>query len=318
MDDTLYSYYEIEIADIWEYEREQFLNGLLTREHAQDLMELAQHYIIKNNEPIFGTSMYDKGTMQEQAYYSRKIKEYVSNLGNLDQLYRLNLFFHDNNCFDYDHVIIVKLKDGNFPYFFSLKLRQYNGNLFELSNFLTFQLKKSFKNDEVKYKEFLSLLLLQHADFFDDRIKTLINDFIIKSHKRQKRIKTEKTIDKDKPLEKKETELFQHTTTVWQYALFYVYIISSKEHKRIDQIAKVRKEAFAILAAKHNISANSFKQYFGFYDKVNLRNGKIISPKRTSKTIRDDIQFVMDNMLAKYPKALALAQADLSQINLKT
>ena len=115
----------------------------------------------------------------------------------------------------------------------------------------------------------------------------------------------------------KTQELFKHNPTVWQLALYYVYIISSKEHKRIDQIALKRKDAFVFLAKEHQVSANSFEQYFNVYDRERIRNGEKSSEKRSFKKIRDDIEFVKDMMLSNYPKALALAESDFERISLK-
>jgi hypothetical protein len=318
MDVTNYKCFEIDIADIYAYEKEQFLAGSSSKEHARDLMDLVHHYVIKNTEPNFGISIYDNGGESGKAYYERRVKEYIDNTRDLTNLYELNYFIFNDGCYDYDHEIIVKAIDENFPYFFSLKLKQYKENLFELNGFLTFQLKKSFNNNTTKYKDFLNLQLLQYPALFSDSLKDVINNFKVKNSKTVKPVKAKKHLDKKKPVEKEDKESFKVTPSVWQYALFYVYIISSNEHKGLHQIAEKRKDAFAKLAARHNLSADSFEQKFDFYIKVGDRNGRIKSGKRTCKTIRDDIQFVVDNMLTKYPKALVLAQTDLREISAQT
>ncbi len=314
MENPNYNYYEIDLTDIWGYEREQYLTGLSSEKYARDLLEVIQHNIIKYAKPNFGISLYDKGDADGKAYYARNIRDYNNNIGDLSHLYRLDYFINGDDCYDYDHEIIVNIKDVDFPYFFSLKLRQYTGNLFELNNFLKFQLKRSFKNKIVEYKEFLSLLLLQYSAFFPESIKKLIIDFENLKKEKSKPIKSEKPIDKYKTTEKNIPESKKITPTRWQYALFYVYIISSKEHKKLGEIAKLKKDAFAKIAGEHKLSPKAFEQHFRFYDNENNRNGKTKSEKRTFKTIRDDIQFVFNNMLTNYPKALALAQIDLNQI----
>ena len=317
MGNTLYSYYEIDISDIWQYEREQFLEGLSSRVHAQKLLDLAQHYIIKKSEPLWGISMYDKGTDAEKAYYSRHVNEYSECYGNLEKLYLIDYFFHINGCFDYDHEVIVEYEDEAFPFLFVLKLRQYKENLYELENFLEFQLKESFNYNDDKYKDFLSIVLMDQQGFLNDNIKTLVNQFISKPHEKPKPVEMGETIiNNDSPASKPQ-ELFKHNPTVWQLALYYVYIISSKEHKRIDQIALKKKDAFVFLAKKHRVSANSFEQYFNVYDRDKIRNGEKSSEKRSFKRIRDDIEFVKDMMLSNYPKALALAESDFERISLK-
>jgi hypothetical protein len=317
MGNTLYTNYKVDISDIWAYEQEQFMEGKSSREHAQKLLDLAQQYIIKKAKPLFGISMYHNGTDAEKVYYNRVAAEYANSLANLEDLYRIDYFFHWDDFFNYTQEVILKFKDQDFPFFFLLKLRQYNENLFELNNFLTFQLRKSFNNNAARFTGFLSIVLLDRDGFLNENIKALISKFINETVEKQKLIKTEKTIVKDKSPRKKEPESIKQPPTVWQLALYYVYIISSKEHERIDQIAKTRKDAFAILAAKHEISAKSFEQHFDFYIKAGIRNGKLNSEKRTLKTICNDIQFVIDNMLSKSPKALAIAQSDLDQIKMK-
>jgi len=318
MDETNYTYYEIDISDIWGYERDQFLDDLSSNEDAQKLMDLVQHYIIKNNVPNFGISRYDNGDDGEKGSYNRMLHEYIVNIGDLKSLYSLDYFFFNNDCYDYYYDIIIKANDANFPYFFSLKLRQYIGDLFELDNFLTYQFKKSFKNNETKYKDFLRKQLWQYSNYFPDSIKTIVGDFKPNVRKRTNPVRTQKLIDNEEPAENQGGEFLKRKPTVWQYALFYVYIITSKEYKRLDQIAVKRKDAFAKIAAKLHLSENSFELHFGFYNKDKIRNGKIESKKRTYKAISDDIQFVIDNMLAKYPKAVALAKKDLDQLKIKT
>jgi hypothetical protein len=317
MGNILYTYYEIDVSDIWAYEQEQFMEGKSSREHAQKLLDLAQQYIIKKAIPLFGNSMSDNGTDSDKVYYSGKIVEYHKSLPSLEDLYRIDYFFHKYDCYDYNHEVILKFKDQDFPFFFLLKLRQYDENLFELNNFLKFQLRKSFNNNATRFTDFLTIVLLDRDGFLNENIKTLINKFINEMLERQELIKTEKTIVKDKSPRKKAPESIKQPPTVWQLALYYVYIISSNEHKSIDQIAKTRKDAFTILAAKNEISAKSFEQHFDFYYKAGNRNGKLNSEKRTIKTIMIDIQFVIDNMLSKSPKALAIAQSDLDQIKMK-
>lgn len=79
-------------------------------------------------------------------------------------LYKLDYFFSKNGCFTYHHLILLKPTDENFDFYFALKLRQYEGNLLLIEDFLTHHLINTFHNDIEKFTRHIKLTLRQYRD----------------------------------------------------------------------------------------------------------------------------------------------------------
>jgi len=141
MGDTNYKYYKIDLADIWEYEREKFLNGITNEELALKMLELIRPFILKYGEPSFGEKMH----IADPEYYGRNVISYQQ--ADLKMRFALNYFIHKNDCYEYNQSIVISRENDAFPFFFALKLRQYNDNLYETRNFLLSNLIIAFDDD---------------------------------------------------------------------------------------------------------------------------------------------------------------------------
>jgi hypothetical protein len=175
MESINFKYYKIDLADVWEYEREKFIAGETNEKLAQKLLDLIQPLVIKYGEPSFGHEM----IAIDSIYYGRNILEYHG--ADLRMKYALNYFIHKDDCYEYNQTILITGKEEEFPFFFALKMRQYNDNLFEVNSFLQNQLSYSFDDDMVSYSKFLGICLFQFDSFFQQGLKSQINQFLVNS-----------------------------------------------------------------------------------------------------------------------------------------
>ena len=66
--------YNIDLADIWDFERELFLNNQNSEEKASELINKIQIEIIKKTEPLFDNSYADNNE-DNCDYYKRNIDQ---------------------------------------------------------------------------------------------------------------------------------------------------------------------------------------------------------------------------------------------------
>ena len=171
MGDTNYKYYKIDLADIWEYEREKFLNGITNEELALKILELIRPFILKYGEPSFGEKMH----IADPEYYGRNVISYQQ--ADLKMRFALNYFIHKNDCYEYNQSIVISRENDAFPFFFALKLRQYNDNLYETRNFLLSNLIIAFDDDIELYLKHLKLVQFQYSGFFGEGLTAQIKEF---------------------------------------------------------------------------------------------------------------------------------------------
>ncbi len=172
MENTNFKYYKIDLGDVWEYEREKFIAGETNEKLAQKILDLIQLFVIKHGVPSFGQEM----NAIDSKYYERNVSEYHG--ADLRMKYALNYFIHKNDCYEYNQTILFTGKEEEFPFFFALKMRQYNDNLFEVNSFLKNQLSTSFDDDRVSYSKFLRICLFQFDSFFQQGLKSQIDQFL--------------------------------------------------------------------------------------------------------------------------------------------
>ncbi len=172
-----FSYYEIDLSDIWQFERAIFLNDNSSEEHANTLIQRIQLEISKKSEPIFNIN--DSNESEFEKYYENNILRFKKAAENIRELYSINFFFDRNSCYQYDYENIIESNNHDFDYWFALKLRQYQLKLIELDKFLNFQLKKSFQKDSYSVKSFITAITRQYGkDMFDDKLISSIQEWI--------------------------------------------------------------------------------------------------------------------------------------------
>ncbi|MBV7270567.1 hypothetical protein [Winogradskyella luteola] len=173
---TNHNYYDIEIADIWQYEQNEFLSDKSLDDLAKKIINKTEEVIIKEGEESFTVDL-DDG--KSRAYYERNLNEYRESSNTLKGRYNNNFFFNNQVCYQYDQSIIVTQESPDFDFWFALKLRQYDSKLTEVKNFLEYQLERAFNKDLVRFIDFLKLEMKQFSDtIFDDRITESIGGWI--------------------------------------------------------------------------------------------------------------------------------------------
>ena len=173
-----YDYLEINIFDIWQYERQCFLSSKTDQEHMQKLTSKIQNKIYsyyenkkpislskpnKIVEPFTNRVKYDLG--EDKDMFVKHINEWNNRVTKgLKELIYLDYFLLNNCFFEYNYDIIVDVKDEDFNYWFYLKLRQYQSNPDKLYNFLEYQFKLNFNEDLKKFKVFLKFSFIQQEN----------------------------------------------------------------------------------------------------------------------------------------------------------
>jgi hypothetical protein len=170
--DANFKYYNIDLTDIWEYEREKFLAGAANLTIAQKIIDLTQRLIVKNGEPSFGEEMREI----DPKYYDRNVIDYHQ--ADLKMKYALNYFIFKNDCYEYSQSLLILRNNEDFSFFFSLKLSQYNGKIEEAGSFLQIHLLNTFKDDVIAYRKFLKRLVFQFPTFFQPGLKVEIEEFM--------------------------------------------------------------------------------------------------------------------------------------------
>lgn len=171
--------YDINTADIWENER-----NCVFSENCNDKVALK---LISNLEKIMElkgmcnihTEKYENGDDSFKDYYSKKMKLYLESVMDFKELYRIQFFFDQSgNCYSHHTPIIITRSDSNFEYWFTFYLRQYDQNLFEIENFLEYQLECNFNQNNDYFIKFLILCLRQYNEILSENVKQTTQDWI--------------------------------------------------------------------------------------------------------------------------------------------
>lgn len=174
-----YKYYEIDISDIWSYERSLFLNDKTSEGLAIKIKRKAEEIIVERGEASFSSLDYDEGNESFRKYYSKQIQTFMGALNNLSDSYSLDYFFTNNSCYEYSESIVIDQHNENFDFWFALKLRQYDNKIHLIDSFLDFQLVKTFANDIKKYSNYLELIVRQYQDgLLKSRITNTVDDWL--------------------------------------------------------------------------------------------------------------------------------------------
>lgn len=152
-------YHQVDIADVWEFEKTVFLEGERDPDFMRKTKEYSEYHIVEN-----GTSFHTISAKRKK--YSKwetiLIQNYQKAIGNLENEIRLDYFLSRDSYFQYNPSIILDHNCIHFPHFMALKLSQYNDELAELPNFLNYQRHTNGFEDNPSFISFLMPLLIQY------------------------------------------------------------------------------------------------------------------------------------------------------------
>lgn len=169
--------YNIDLADIWDFERELFLNNQNSEEKASELIYKIQIEIIKKTEPLFDNSYADNNE-DNCDYYKRNIDQYLKARNSIKTLFQIDFFFNNDKCYEYNSPIVIEKHNNDFDYWFALKLKQYQLKLIQLEHFLNFQLNENFERNKRFFDNFLTLIVHQYGNvFFNKNLIECIQDW---------------------------------------------------------------------------------------------------------------------------------------------
>lgn len=182
-----YQYHDVDLADIWQYERSLFLIGKSSEQFAKDLIEKIENVIIKKGNPFLATNKYNSGDRQYDQLFTIHIKDFQDSYSNFKKRFNLDYFFTNDYCFYFNQQIILQNNNEDFYFWFALKLRQYDSKLIEIKNFLKSQLQINFNNNTNELIDFLKVIIRQYkSEFLENIIVETVDEWID-----QNRIKTQ-------------------------------------------------------------------------------------------------------------------------------
>lgn len=161
--------YNINTFEIWCYEHDLVLsNNYDENLESQFLMKLKE-VIIQKSSANFGVDQYENGKISN--FHQKAMDEFRISYGDVEKQFENAHFFdaETNNYSFHDSIIITK-NDSNFDYWFALFLRQYDQNIFEIQNFLDYQLLSNFNNNHTEFSSFLKLCLRQYSEILSTKV----------------------------------------------------------------------------------------------------------------------------------------------------
>ncbi|WP_438710734.1 hypothetical protein ACSTS3_18640 [Aquimarina muelleri] len=177
MIEPCFTYFSIDIGDIWSFESGLFLDNGDNLKLLESSIERIRNKTIERGRPsvTYDHSQYSDDMIR---YYSGKVERFL-NAKDLKALVSLGYFVSRDDLYQYGQNIIITKEDPDFDYWFVLKLRQYDLGLKHLNDFLNYHLENSFENNKFKFKEFLELILLQYENLpISQRVNQLAQKFM--------------------------------------------------------------------------------------------------------------------------------------------
>jgi hypothetical protein len=163
--------YSINTADIWENEQKIVFSENCNDQLAIRILINLQEIIELKGECNFHYESYEKGDDSFKNYYSRKMKLFLESHLDFKELFSIGFFFDSKgNCFSFYTTVEITINDSNFDYWFALFLRKYDQNIFEIQNFLNYQLINIFNNNFSEFSSFLKLCLRQYSDILSVKV----------------------------------------------------------------------------------------------------------------------------------------------------
>lgn len=153
-----YTYFAIDLSDIWSFIRLQYLNNQIEDIHASELIYKIQPLIVKSSTP---TIKYIDFKEDKSGYYPAQVEGY--RYQELRERYAIDYFLNGDDLYQYDNEIIVESDNYDFAYWFALKLRQYDLKLELVKSFLHYQFKNSLQSYE-GFERFIRITVRQYRE----------------------------------------------------------------------------------------------------------------------------------------------------------
>jgi hypothetical protein len=161
--------YDISTLDIWNYEQDLVFQGKYDENLEHKFLSKLKEIIIQKGESNFGVEEYENKAPSK--FYLRAMDEFLQSTGNVDKQFKIAHFFDiKTNNYSLDQTVIITKNDSNFDYWFVFFLRQYDQNIFEIQNFLNYQLINIFNNNFSEFSSFLKLCLRQYSDILSLKV----------------------------------------------------------------------------------------------------------------------------------------------------
>lgn len=169
--------YSINTAEIWMYERSIVFSENCNDELASNLIHKLRDLIVLKGEPDFNFD--ENGNESFKSYFSRKMNIYLDSVLSFKKLFQIEYFFDKKeNCYSFCTPIYISKTDSNFDFWFTLFLRRYHENIFEIYCFLDFQLLSNFNNNKTDFFTFLNLCLRQYNDLLSTQVVQTSQDWM--------------------------------------------------------------------------------------------------------------------------------------------
>lgn len=152
---NIYKSYEIDLSNIWKYEKSQFLKGNTTEYHSKKVIDKIQPLIVR-----FSDKLSEEGGLAT-SYFMKYLPATVKGLKGK---YEVDIFIYNKGYYKYDNVILIDRMIESFEFWFSLKLRQYISAKAYTHSFLDFQLSENFDNNIDSFIPFLNKNILKYKD----------------------------------------------------------------------------------------------------------------------------------------------------------
>ena len=179
MENLHYTYYDIDAADIWEYECSCYVEGKGDKSRMKELYTYLQNfYLLAKHKPFIEDG-------DESAYAEEYRERYRTR--NEDEV-TWNFFVWDRKVYAMNRPCIVSLENHNrlaFQRLFILKLLQYWDGLLYVEHFLKHQLRVNFKNKLDNFQKFVKVSLLQHPGVIDTILVGMIEEWFLEMGKRK-------------------------------------------------------------------------------------------------------------------------------------
>jgi hypothetical protein len=169
-----FNYLKINTADIWACERSYLFSKDYDLDVAAELLSKLQLLISNHAPPNFGIEMRNT----DNTYYKRQHERYVKSLSSIKSQFEIDYFFSQDNCFSYYSNIIIKRKDDDYDFWFTLKLRQYDGKLSYISRFLKYQLTNNFNKNFSTFSAHIKVCIRQYPELLTSRVIDTTNEWI--------------------------------------------------------------------------------------------------------------------------------------------
>lgn len=219
--DAKYELFQINTNDIWNYEERCYHYPSRLSDHLIDrLIELLKREIPKNGSPFV--------TPQEEGdphytYWKSVIKRNLLKSEKTDP-FEVDEFRTNKGFYSDDSSIEILRDNEEFDFCFALKMRQYEGKLLKLYDFINFHLNQNFSGDQVQFNKFLKLITMQFNDsFLSSKIVSVVEDYIMncreiskpKSMNKALRTVRDKSTNLDSFLIKSDINGFENDSITW-------------------------------------------------------------------------------------------------------